>query len=71
MALVLAVIMVGAIVTTDLPHGFFMNWSGKQQGEGYGYHLLVIAICAALMVTGAGRWLVDGALAKRLAQTAG
>ena len=22
-----------------LPHGFFMNWGGQQQGEGYEYHL--------------------------------
>nr|MBI3614536.1 DoxX family protein [Nitrospirota bacterium] len=61
-----AVIMLGAIVTTHLPNGFFMNWFGKQAGEGYEYHLLVIAICAALMITGAGRWSVDGALAKKL-----
>lgn len=63
-----AVIMVGAILTTHLPHGFFMNWFGKQQGEGFEYHLLVIAICAALMITGAGRWSVDGELAKKLAR---
>lgn len=62
------VIMVGAILTTHLPHGFFMNWFGKQQGEGFEYHLLVIAICAALMITGAGRWSVDGELAKKLAR---
>ncbi|MBM4133221.1 MAG: DoxX family protein [Nitrospira sp.] len=64
----LAVIMVGAIVTTHLPNGFFMNWFGKQAGEGYEYHLLVIAICAALVITGAGRWSVDGVLAKKLAR---
>jgi putative oxidoreductase len=29
-----------------------MNWLGNQQGEGYEYHLLVIGICAALMLTG-------------------
>lgn len=63
----LAVIMAGAIVTVHLPQGFFMNWSGKQAGEGYEYHLLVIAICAALIVRGAGRWSVDGAIARRLA----
>jgi len=63
-----AVIMVGAIVTTHLPNGFFMNWFGKQAGEGYEYHLLVIAICATLMLTGGGRWSVDGILAKRLAR---
>lgn len=62
----LAVIMVGAIVTTHLPHGFFMNWFGKQQGEGYEYHLLVIGIAVALLVTGAGRWSADRGIAKKL-----
>src|SRR5207253_11044416 len=36
------IIMLGAITTTHLPYGFFMNWSGRQQGEGFEYHLLVI-----------------------------
>ena len=31
----LAVIMLGAIVMVHVPHGFFMNWFGQQQGEGY------------------------------------
>jgi putative oxidoreductase len=60
--------MVEAIVTTHLPHGFFMNWFGKQQGEGYEYHLLVIGIAVALLVTGAGKWSVDRKIAQRLAQ---
>jgi len=62
----LAVIMVGAIVTTHLSHGFFMNWFGKQQGEGYEYHLLVIGISLALLVTGAGKWSVDKVIAERV-----
>lgn len=62
----LAVIMVGAIVTTHIPHGFFMNWFGKQQGEGYEYHLLVIGLAAALLLTGAGKWSVDRLIAERI-----
>ena len=62
----LAVIMVGAIVTTHLPHGFFMNWFGKQAGEGYEYHLLVIGISLALLITGAGKWSVDKVIAERV-----
>ncbi|HEV8540045.1 MAG TPA: DoxX family protein [Nitrospiraceae bacterium] len=62
----MAVIMAGAIMMVHHPHGFFMNWSGKQAGEGYEYHLLVLGICAALVLTGAGRWSVDGMIAKRL-----
>jgi putative oxidoreductase len=62
----LAVIMVGAIVTTHLPYGFFMNWLGKQQGEGYEYHLLVIGIGLALVLSGAGKWSVDKLIAERV-----
>jgi putative oxidoreductase len=63
-----AVIMLGAVSLVHWPHGFFMNWFGKQQGEGYEYHLLVIGIAAALMITGAGRWSVDQQIAERIAQ---
>lgn len=62
----LAVIMVGAIVTTHLPHGFFMNWFGKQAGEGFEYHLLVIGVGLGLLITGAGKWSVDRLIAARV-----
>ncbi len=62
----MAVIMVGAISIAHWRHGFFMNWFGNQEGQGYEYHLLVIGISAALMITGAGRWSVDREVAKRL-----
>jgi putative oxidoreductase len=61
----LVVIMLGAIGLVHFPHGFFMNWFGNQAGEGYEYHLLVIAICVALTITGGGRASVDGAIAKQ------
>lgn len=51
--------MVVAIVMVHFPNGFFMNWSGKQAGEGIEYHLLVIAIALALMIKGGGRWSLD------------
>ena len=63
----LAVIMLGAITMVHLPNGFFMNWFGQQKGEGYEYHLLVIGIAAALVVTGGGRWSVDHAVAEKIA----
>lgn len=62
----LAVIMLGAIALVHLPNGFFMNWFGQQQGEGYEYHLLVIGIAAALLVTGGGKWSVDRTVMERL-----
>jgi putative oxidoreductase len=60
------VLMLGAIITAHLQHGFFMNWSGKQQGEGYEYHLLVIGISLALLIIGAGKWSVDKVMAERV-----
>jgi len=60
------VIMLGAITTSHLPNGFFMNWFGKQAGEGYEYHLLVIGIGVALLVTGAGRWSADRIITEKL-----
>ncbi len=62
----LGIIMLGAIGLVHLPNGFFMNWFGQQAGEGYEYHLLVIGMCLALMITGAGRWSVDGAIAEKM-----
>jgi putative oxidoreductase len=58
----IAVNMVVAIVTTHFSNGFFMNWSGQQKGEGYEYHLLVLAITAAVIWKGSGAWSVDRAI---------
>jgi putative oxidoreductase len=58
------VIMLGAIATSHWLQGFFMNWFGKQQGEGFEYHLLVIGMSAALVVAGGGKWSVDGLIAR-------
>lgn len=49
------VIMLGAIATVHWPHRFFVNWFGQQQGEGFEYHLLVIAMSAALALIGGGK----------------
>src|SRR5438552_3197194 len=52
--------MVGAIITTHLPNGFFMNWAGNQKGEGYEFHLLLIGIALAVLINGSGKFSVDG-----------
>ncbi len=56
--------MIGAIFIVHLPNGFFMNWYGSQKGEGIEYHLLTIAIAAALVLRGAGAFSLDRALSK-------
>lgn len=62
----IACIMVVAIAMVHWPHGFFMNWFGKQAGEGFEYHLLVLGIAVVLMVAGAGKWSADQVIAKKL-----
>lgn len=58
-SLLLIIIMIGAIITTNYKFGFFMNWFGAQTGEGFEYHLLVIGICIALLFTGSGKYSID------------
>ncbi|HET6764437.1 MAG TPA: DoxX family protein [Longimicrobiaceae bacterium] len=56
--------MAVAAVMVHLPNGFFMNWSGKAAGEGFEYHLLVIAMALVIMLKGGGRASVDRALTR-------
>jgi putative oxidoreductase len=51
--------MVVAIATVHSAFGFFMNWNGTQKGEGFEYHLLVLAMTAFLMIRGAGAFSID------------
>ena len=65
-AVLIAAVMIGAIWKVHRSTGFFMNWGGQHKAgqEGYEYHLLVIAIAAALLVTGGGTFSIDGLLAR-------
>jgi len=56
--------MIGAIFIVHMPNGFFMNWMGTQKGEGFEFHLLALAMAAALLLRGAGAFSVDRALSK-------
>jgi putative oxidoreductase len=61
--------MIVAVYMIHWHNGFFMNWfgamtsEGKPAGEGFEFHLLVIAIGIALMIRGGGKWSVDKAIA--------
>ena len=61
----IAVVMLVATVMVHLPVGFFMNWTGKQGGEGFEYHILALAIAVVIMISGAGAWSIDRMLARR------
>ncbi len=57
--------MIGAVYLVHWQNGFFMNWSGRQAGEGFEYHILMLAMGLALIVAGGGKWSIDGLLASR------
>ena len=57
-------IMTGAIFIGHWSHGFFMNWYGNQQGEGFEYHLLMIGLALVVLVKGGGAFSIDRALSR-------
>jgi len=57
--------MLGAIVMVHGKVGFFMNWSGTLQGEGYEFHLLAAAMALAIMIKGSGAYSVDRLVAAK------
>jgi len=61
----IAVVMLVAIAMVHGNVGFFMNWTGAQQGEGYEYHLLALGLAFVVMVRGAGAYSVDRMWATR------
>jgi putative oxidoreductase len=54
--------MVVAVAMVHHRFGFFMNWTGAQKGEGYEYHLLILAVTVFLMIRGAGAASIDRVL---------
>lgn len=57
--------MVVAVAMVHSKVGFFMNWYGAQQGEGFEYHLLAIAMAVLVIWKGSGAYSVDKAIADR------
>jgi putative oxidoreductase len=58
---VLVVMVVAPFANHLYPH-FFMNWQGRQMGEGFEYHLLAIALIVTILVRGAGALSLDRAI---------
>jgi putative oxidoreductase len=59
----IAVDMTVAAITVTSKFGMFINWAGKQKGEGMEYQLLMIAMALAIVFAGGGALSVDRALA--------
>ena len=58
-AIAMVGLFIGIILKEHLPFGFFMNWFGDKDGEGFEYHLLMIGLCLALLPQGSGKYAVD------------
>jgi putative oxidoreductase len=58
----IAINMMVAVLLVHARYGFFMNWSGHQQGEGFEYHLLALAVAFLVLVRGAGACSLDRVL---------
>ena len=68
-ALGVGVVMVVAAVLAHRPYGFFMNWFGNQQGEGFEFHILAAGIALVLVITGGGAWSLDHVLLSAIARS--
>lgn len=66
-AFMIGAVMFGAIVTTHFPHGFFMNWSGTQAGEGFEFHILALGLALVTIMLGGGALSVDRSLTRKVA----
>jgi putative oxidoreductase len=60
--------MVVAAVMVSAPHGFFMNWYGSQQGEGFEFHILAVGLAIVGMIRGGGAFSLDRAITTRLSR---
>lgn len=55
----IGVAMAVSAAVGHIQNGFFMNWFGTQQGEGFEYHILAVGIATALIIKGAGSFSID------------
>jgi putative oxidoreductase len=67
MASGIALVMVGAITLVHGRWGFYMNWYSQPRGEGFEFHLLVLAMVIVLIVRGGGKASLDQWMVRRMA----
>lgn len=67
-AAVIALTMVGAVVTVHSRYGLFLNWYGNKEGHGIEYHLLAIALALVVTVKGGGAFSLDRVLERHASQ---
>ena len=63
-AAMLIAVFGSAVGLVHWQQGFFMNWFGKQNGEGFEYFILGSVLAAMVVISGGGAASVDRALAQ-------
>jgi putative oxidoreductase len=64
----LIIIMTGAFFVDHVQHGFFMDWFGVMNGEGFEFDILVIGLALTVVISGSGAYSVDNWLFQKLYQ---
>ena len=62
-SLAIAVDMTVAAIAVTSHFGMFINWAGKQKGEGMEFQFLMVAMALAIVIGGGGALSVDRAIA--------
>lgn len=65
-ALAIGIVMIVAALTSHLSAGFFMNWNGQINGEGFEFHLITLALAVVLIVKGGGFAALDNLIAHKI-----
>jgi len=59
-SVLITLIMLAAVYLVHIKWGFYMNWYMQPQtGEGFEYHMLIIAIAMCIIIKGSGTWSLD------------
>lgn len=61
-SLAIGIEMIVAVILVHLPYGFFMNWYGQKEGEGFEFHILAVSMTIALTALGGGKLSIDRGL---------
>ena len=63
-AALLSIVMVIAVIKARHYQMFFMNWYAERRGEGFEFHLLVLALALIVLILGSGKWSLDRRLSR-------
>ncbi len=55
----IGIIMVGVAWIFHFENGFFMNWRGNLNGEGYEYFILAVGLALVVTFSGGGKFSLD------------